>query len=194
MVHDINDLKEFDQYLRQRSREVRGQLRDLLAGRRLTLARANRYRVLLPMVGVYTPGWQALPACSWEFVELVTQEGLVGTGEWSVVLEDNTATALERLASDPGKNLLDDDLELPLFMAWWDLVGQVLGKPLHRLWSVLFDVGFEPPASVPLAAYSWQRFADAAGKDAVTFESWPEFAAQQCREGYRTLKLSMSSY
>jgi L-alanine-DL-glutamate epimerase-like enolase superfamily enzyme len=194
MVHDINDLKEFDQYLRQQSREVRGRLRDLLAGRRLTLARANRYRVLLPMVGVYTPGWQALPACSWEFVELVTQEGLVGTGEWSVVLEDNTATALERLASDPGKNLLDDDLELPLFMAWWDLVGQVLGKPLHQLWGELFDVGFEPPSSVPLAAYSWQRFADAQGKDAVTFENWPEFAAQQCRDGYRTLKLSMSSY
>ena len=146
------------------------------------------------MVGVYRQAGRPYRPAPWEFVELVTHEGLVGTGEWSVVLEGNTATALERLASDPGKNLLDDDLELPLFMAWWDLVGQVLGKPLHRVWGELFDVGFEPPSSVPLAAYSWQRFADAQGKDAVTFENWPEFAAQQCREGYRTLKLSMSSY
>src|SRR6478672_2070767 len=117
MVHDISDLKEFDQYLRQRSREVRSRLCDLLADRRLTLARANRHRVLLPMVGVYTPGWQALPACSWEFVELVTQEGLVGTGEWSVELEGATENALEQLKDTPTKNLLDNDLELPLFMA-----------------------------------------------------------------------------
>src|SRR5689334_12597924 len=134
MIHDISDLKEFGQYLRQRSRDVRGQLRDLLAGRKLTLARANRQRVLLPMVGVYTPGWQALPACSWEFVELVTQEGLVGTGEWSVELDRPAIEALQWLAETPGKNLLDDDLEIPLFMAWWDLVGQVIGKPLHVLW------------------------------------------------------------
>jgi L-alanine-DL-glutamate epimerase-like enolase superfamily enzyme len=74
------------------------------------------------------------------------------------------------------------------------LVGQVLGKPLHRLWAELFEVGFDPPEAVPLAAYSWQRFADVDGRDAVTFENWPAFAAQQCTEGYRTLKISMTSY
>nr|MDQ2830355.1 mandelate racemase/muconate lactonizing enzyme family protein [Chloroflexota bacterium] len=72
--------------------------------------------------------------------------------------------------------------------------GQVLGKPLHHLWAELFDVGFTPPTNVPLAAYSWQRFADAAGRDAVTYETWPRFAAQQCADGYRTLKISMTSY
>ena len=47
---------------------------------------------------------------------------------------------------------------------------------------------------MPLAAYSWQRFPDAEGRDAVTFESWPHFAAQQVAEGFSTLKLSMTSY
>ena len=177
MLSDIGDLRDFDRFLRQRSRELRDHLRDLLGDRRLTLAKVNRRKVLLPMVGVYTPGWQALPACSWEFVELVTREGLVGTGEWSVELEGATENALEQLKDTPTKNLLDNDLELPLFMAWWDLVGQLLGKPLHQLWAELFEVGFEPPAAVPLAAYSWQRFPDAEGNGAVTYESWPSFAA-----------------
>jgi len=191
---EIGDLKEFDAFLRTRCTEVRAKLRDELAGHKLTLAEARRHRVLLPMVGVYTPGWQALPACSWEYVELVTREGLIGTGEWSIQLDQPAIDALHRLADDPDKNLLDDDLEIPLFMAWWDLVGQVLGKPLHRLWADLLDVGFTPPTEIPLAAYTWQRFADAEGHDAVTYENWPQFAAQQCAEGYRTLKISMSSY
>jgi L-alanine-DL-glutamate epimerase-like enolase superfamily enzyme len=193
-VREIADLQDFDRFLQQRCSEVREKLRDMLAGQRLTLAQARRHRVLLPMVGVYTPGWQALPACSWEFVELVTHEGPIGTGEWSITLDHDAAEALERLKENPGKNLLDDDLEIPLFMAWWDLVGQILAKPLHHLWAELFEVGFTPPATVPLAAYSWQRFADAAGHDAVTYETWPQFAAQLCAEGYRTLKISMTSY
>ncbi len=174
--------------------EVRAKLREKLAGHKLTLAAVQRHRVLIPMVGVYTPGWQALPACSWEFVELVTHEGLIGTGEWSIQLDQAAIEALQRLANDPDKNLLDPDLEIPLFMAWWDLVGQVLGQPLQQLWADLFDVGFTPPTEIPLAAYMWQRFADAEGHDAVTYENWPQFAAQQCAEGYRTLKMSMSSY
>lgn len=193
-MKDISDLKEYDSVLRQRGKAIRQLLRDELAGRKLTLAEARRHKVLLPMVGVYTPGWQALPACSWEFVELVTHEGLTGTGEWPVRLDQTAIDALQRLESEPGKNLLDEDLEIPLFMAWWDLVGQVLGKSLHRLWADLFDVGFAPPTDVPLAAYSWQRFADAEGRDAVTFENWPEFARQQCADGFQTLKISMSSY
>src|SRR3954454_19258274 len=88
----------------------------------------------------------------------------------------------------------DDLRDQPLFMARWDLVGQVLGAPLHRLWAELFDVGFEPPDRVPLAAYSWQRFPDADGGDAVTFQSWPDFAAQQVADGYRSLKISMTAY
>jgi len=193
-MHDIGDLREFDGFLRGRCAQLRMKLRDLLAGRRLTLAEIRRHRVLLPMVGVYTPGWQALPACSWEFVELITREGLTGTGEWSVQLDPITIEALQRVKSSPDRNLLDEDPETPLFMAWWDLVGQVLNLPLHQLWAELFDVGFLPPSVVPLAAYSWQRFADAEGKDAVTFDNWPLFAAHQCAEGYQTLKLSMTSY
>jgi L-alanine-DL-glutamate epimerase-like enolase superfamily enzyme len=189
-----SDLKDFDEFLRRRCVEVRQTLRDMLAGRKLTLAEARRHKVLLPMVGVYTPGWQALPACSWEFVELVTREGLTGTGEWSVRLDRAAIDALQRIECQPGKNLLDDDLEIPLFMAWWDLAGKVLGKPLHQLWADLFGVGFVPPSEVPLAAYSWQRFADAEGRNAVTFENWPEFAKQQCAEGFGTLKVSMTNY
>jgi L-alanine-DL-glutamate epimerase-like enolase superfamily enzyme len=146
------------------------------------------------MVGVYTPGWQALPAASWGFVELVTHEGPVGTGEWSIDVDERARAALAQLDEQPGKNLLDVDLEEPLFMAWWDLVGQVLGEPLHRLWAGLFDVGFDPPERVPLAAYSWQRFPDVDGNDAVTFASWPDFVAQQVADGYRTLKISMTAY
>jgi L-alanine-DL-glutamate epimerase-like enolase superfamily enzyme len=194
MLLAIDDLRDFDWYLRTRSTQVRERLRDMLAGKRLTLREARVHSVLMPMVGLYTPGWQALPAWSWGFVELVTNEGPVGTGEWSVSVDEPALAAIERLRATPEANLLDDEWEIPLFMAWWDLVGQVLGKPLHQLWAELFDVGFEPPSRVPLAAYSWQRFPDAEGRDAVTFESWPQFAAQQVAEGFTTLKLSMTSY
>jgi hypothetical protein len=40
--------------------------------------------VLIPIVGVYTPGFQALPAVSWELVELITEEGPLGTPPESV--------------------------------------------------------------------------------------------------------------
>ena len=194
MLLAIDDLRDFDTHLRARSQEVRARLREALAGHRLTLREARVHDVLMPMVGLYTPGWQALPAWSWGFVELVTSEGPVGTGEWSVAVDAPAHAAIERLRATPEANLLDDEWEIPLFMAWWDLVGQTLGKPLHQLWAELFDVGFEPPSLVPLAAYSWQRFPDAEGRDAVTFESWPQFAAQQVAEGFSTLKLSMTSY
>ncbi len=193
-MQSTGDLKDFDVFLRLRCAAIRGKLRDMLAGKSLTLAQARRHKVLIPMVGVYTPGWQALPACSWEFVELVTREGITGTGEWSVRLDQAAIDGLTLLAEQPRKNLLDDDLEIPFFMAWWDLVGQVLGLPLHQLWSELFDVGFEPPAAVPLAAYTWERFPDAEGRDAVTFESWPAFARQQVDAGFKTIKVSMTGY
>src|SRR5205814_4210127 len=128
----IGDLKDFDAFLRRQCPVIRSRLRDMLAGKTLTLAGARRHKVLIPMVGVYTPGWQALPACSWAFVELVTNEGLVGTGEWSIDLDDATRRCLRQLHESPTKrNLLDAEFEEPLFMAWWDLVGQVLKKPLH---------------------------------------------------------------
>ena len=190
----IHDLREFDAHLRHRNADVRQRLRDLLAPHRLTLREARVHRVLIPMVGLYTPGWQALPAWAWELVELESVEGPVGTGEWSVALDEPARRAIEQLRDGPGANLLDESLEIPLGMAWWDLVGQVLGKPLHVLWAELFDVGFTPPARVPLAAYSWQRFPDADGHDAVTFESWPRFAAEQVAEGFTTLKISMNNY
>jgi L-alanine-DL-glutamate epimerase-like enolase superfamily enzyme len=194
MLLEIADLREFDAHLRERSAAVRARLREELAGHRLTLREARVHRVLVPMVGLYTPGFQALPAWSWELVELVTDQGPVGTGEWSVALDADARAALARLRATPGANLLDDALELPLGMAWWDLVGQVLCEPLHLLFARLFDVGFTPPARVPLAAYSWQRFPDADGADAVTWETWPDFAAAQVGAGFRALKLSMTSY
>ena len=190
----IDDLRDFDAHLRTRSAQAGERLREALSGHRLTLREARVHHQLMPMVGLYTPGWQALPAWSWGFVELVTNEGPVGTGEWSVAVDELAQDALGRLRARPDANLLDREWEVPLFMAWWDLVGQTLGKPLHELWAELFDVGFSPPVRVPLAAYSWQRFPDAEGRDAVTFESWPQFAAQQVAEGFTTLKLSMTSY
>ena len=193
-MQSIGDLKDFDVFLRLQCSAIRSKLRDMLAGKSLTLAEARRHKVLIPMVGVYTPGWQALPACSWEFIELVTREGITGTGEWSVRLDQTAIDGLKLLAEQPNKNLLDDDLEVPFFMAWWDLVGQVLGQPLHQLWAELFAVGFEPPTAVPLAAYTWQRFPDAEGRDAVTFDSWPSFAREQTDAGFKTVKISMTGY
>ena len=131
MLLAIDDLRDFDSHLRMRSTQARARLRDMLSGHRLTLREARVHDVLMPMVGLYTPGWQALPAWSWGFVELVTNEGPVGTGEWSVAVDEPARAAVERLRATPSANLLDDEWEIPLFMAWWDLVGQTLGKPLH---------------------------------------------------------------
>ncbi|MCZ6677081.1 MAG: mandelate racemase/muconate lactonizing enzyme family protein, partial [Candidatus Poribacteria bacterium] len=134
------------------------------------------------------------PAVCWEFVELTTKEGLIGTGEWPIELDAEAKNCLAQLQEEPERNLLDLELEAPLFMAWWDLVGQVLSKPLHVLWADLFERGFHPPATVPMAAYTWQRFPDANGDGAVTFDTWPEHAAERARQGFPAIKVSMTAY
>ena len=194
MLLSVGDIRDFDAMLKRRVATFRHKLADQLASHRLTLREARVHKVLIPMVGVYTPGWQALPAVSWSFVELKTREGLTGTGEWSVDLESDTRKCIDELRTQPGRNLLDLELEEPLFMAWWDLVGQVLQKPLHRLWAELFEAGFEPRDRVPMAAYTWQRFADRAGRHAITYETWPEFAAERASEGFPAVKVSMTAY
>jgi L-alanine-DL-glutamate epimerase-like enolase superfamily enzyme len=191
---NIDDIRDFDVMLKRRIDLYREKLRDWLAPHRVTLEEARVHKVLIPMVGVYTPGWQALPAVSWEFVELVTKEGLIGTGEWSINLDTKARNCLERLKNDSSRHLLDLDLEEPLYMAWWDLVGQLLKKPLHVLWGELFETGFAPPKCVPMAAYTWQRFADMKGQGEVTFDTWPQFAAERAREGFPSIKVSMTAY
>lgn len=68
-------------------------------------------------------------------------------------------------------------------MAWRDLVGQVLERSLHDLWAELFERDLQAPSAVPMAAYAWQRFPDAQGEGAVTFDTWPEHAAAQAQRG-----------
>src|SRR3954454_3707631 len=191
---NLNDVRDFDAVLKNRVNLYRERLRDWLAPHRLTLGEARVHKVLIPMVGVYTPGWQALPAVSWEFVEVVTEQGLVGTGEWSIGLDTKARDCLDQLKNDPGRNLLAPGLEEPLYMAWWDLVGQVLGKPLQELWGQLFEVGFTPPRHVPMAAYTWQRFPDMNGRGEITFDTWPQFAAGLALKGFPSIKVSMTAY
>lgn len=195
MTHNIDDVRDFDGMLKRRGAMFREEkLRDWLAGKSLTLAEARISRVLIPMEGVYTPGFQALPASSWSFVELITREGLVGTGEWSIDLDDDVRLCLDRLQQDSHHNLLDLAYEYPLYIAWWDLVGQVLEKPLHRLWTELFERDIDPPTRIPMAAYTWQRFPDAAGNHEVTFETWPEHCRQRAEMGFPAIKMSCSAY
>ena len=194
VLHCLDDVRDFDGMLKRRIGSFREKLAAQLEPHRLTLEEARIHKVLIPMVGVYTPGWQALPAVSWAFVELRTKEGLVGTGEWSVDLDRGARDCIAVLRDQSDRNLLDPSLEEPLFMAWWDLVGQVLGKPLHRLWADLFEAEYEPRDQVPMAAYTWQRFADIEGNDAITYDSWPEFAAKRAREGFPAVKVSMTAY
>lgn len=193
-MYNIDDVRDFDAMLKRRGKGFKGKLRDWLAGKSLTLAEARVSRVLVPMVGVYTPGFQALPACSFSFVELVTREGLIGTGEWAIDLTDETRTCLDHLRQHDGHNLLDLEYEQPLSIAWWDLVGQVLEKPLHLLWAELFERGIDPPASIPMAAYTWQRFPDAQGRDAVTFETWPDHCREKAELGFPAIKMSCAAY
>jgi hypothetical protein len=72
----VDDVRDFDAMLKRRIGGFREKLRDWLAPHRLTLSEARIHKVLIPMVGVYTPGWQAMPAVSWTFVELVTREAV----------------------------------------------------------------------------------------------------------------------
>ena len=193
-MRNVDDVRDFDAMLRKRVEGFREKLADWLAPHRLTLAEVRTHRVLIPMEGVYTPGWQALPACSWAFVELVTKEGLVGTGEYSIGLPEQTRSCIETLRASPEANLLDLKWEEPLFMAWWDLVGQVLNKPLHELWAELFERSFAPPSRVPTAAYTWNRFPDASGHGEVTYDTWPAHAAARVKQGFTAIKVSMTGY
>ena len=67
-VRDVDDVRDFDSFLKSQCEEVRSRLADLLAPHRLTVAECRVHRVLIPMIGTYTPGFQALPAASWAFV------------------------------------------------------------------------------------------------------------------------------
>src|SRR2546422_5827266 len=51
------------------------------------------------------------------------------------------------------------------------------------------SVGFTPPDRVPMAAYTWQRFADLDGRGEVTLDTWPEFAAGWARQGFPAVKV-----
>ena len=110
----IDDIRDYDAVLKQRIARYQEKLDDWLAPYRLTLAEARVHKVLIPMVGVYTPGWQALPACAWSLVELVTNEGPVGAGEWSVSLPEKSEACIAELRASPDRNLLDRELEEPL--------------------------------------------------------------------------------
>ncbi len=193
MIH-TGDVRDFDGMLKRRIVLYRQKLREWLAPHRLAVAEIRVHRVLIPMVGVYTPGWQALPAISWELVEIVTKQGLTGTGEWPIGLDERARNCIEELRADPERNVLDPSLEEPLYMAWWDLAGQVLGKPLHVLWADLFESNPHPPSQIPMAAYTWQRFPDHNGLHAVTFENWPALAAQHAANGFSAIKVSMTAY
>jgi L-alanine-DL-glutamate epimerase-like enolase superfamily enzyme len=194
MLRNLDDVRDFDEFLKERIAQFRHKLRDWLAPHPLTIREIRVHRVLIPMHGVYTPGKQVLPAFSWSFVELRTREGLIGTGEFSVDLPAQTREAIAFLEANPHANILEPQWEEPLFMAWWDLVGQVLGKPLHLLWAELFERAFTPPARVPTAAYSWNRFADANGEGEVNYENWPGHAAERVHQGFKAIKVSMTGY
>jgi len=62
MLQNISDIRDFDAMLLRRLKGFRSKFRDWLAPHTLTFAKARVHHVLMPMVGVYTPGWQALPA------------------------------------------------------------------------------------------------------------------------------------
>ena len=104
------------------------------------------------------------------------------------------ASRARAAARDAGANLLDDEWEMPLFMAWWDLVGQTLGKPLHELWAELFDVGFAPPRGC-----RWPPTPGSASRmPRATMRSRSRAGRSSRRSrsprASRTLKLSMTSY
>src|SRR5260370_39283476 len=98
---NISDVRDFDDMLKRRIGLYREKLKDWLAPHRLTLAEARVHKVLIPMVGVYTPGLAALPAVSWEFIELATKEGLTGTGKRSNQLDDQARLCFQQLKQSP---------------------------------------------------------------------------------------------
>src|SRR5438552_13466800 len=109
-VINIEDIRDFDAMLKRRIARYREKLRDWLSPHRATLKESRVYKVLIPMTGVYSVGWQCLPAVSWEYVELVTDDGMIATGEWPVNLGEDTRNCLEQLKTEPDRNLLDLDL------------------------------------------------------------------------------------
>jgi hypothetical protein len=104
---NVDDVRDFDSMLKRRIAGYKEKLRDWLAPHRLTLREVRVHKVLIPMVGVYTPGWQALPAFSWELIELVTDQGLTATGEWWIDAGAPTHECLEQLRLHPDRNLCD---------------------------------------------------------------------------------------
>src|SRR5436190_23120362 len=103
MIH-TGDVRDFDAMLKRRIALYRQQPREWLAPHRLTIAEIRVHRVLIPMVGVYTPGCQALPAISWDLVEIVTKQGLTGTGECPIGLDESARNSIEQLSSAPERN------------------------------------------------------------------------------------------
>jgi hypothetical protein len=182
----IEELLEFDRenVAAAKAVEERIQQEGMAAGH--TIRDVRVYRVLMPWVG--TKRWDG-SAEGFTFAEFETDKGLVG------IAEGANSDLDELRAKVLGKNPFDTSIRAEMGLAYWDLSGKIADRPLGRHLHELFALQTPLAERVPMSAYTWYSFPDINGKNAVTFESYPEYLQGIIREhGFHNIKLSMCDF
>ena len=160
----IAELAEFDRetVAQAKAVEQRIQAEGLAAGH--TIRDVRVFRVLMPWVG--TKRWDG-SAENFTFAEFETDKDLVG------IAEGTNADAEELKGKVLGKNPFDPSIRADMGLAYWDLSGKIADRPLGQYLHECFALETPLAERVPISAYTWYRFPDLNGKNAVTFESYP---------------------
>ena len=80
-------------------------------------------------------------------------------------------------------------------LAYWDLIGKIANRPLGQYLHECFALETPLAERVPMSAYTWYRFPDLNGENAVTFESYPSYVQEIIRtHGFQNIKLSMCDF
>jgi len=187
---NLSEVKEFDAKNVASIREKQQQIDEEVRQINVKIADVKAYRVLMPWLGTKRDDASAQ---SFTFLEFHTNRGLVGYKESGGILsKDGLKNLKEKVV---GKCPFDDAIRQDIGMAYWDIVGKVMEKPLHEYLSSIFEQTPPYRKMVPVAAYTWHRFPDLNGQGEVNFDNYHVYCQELIKEhGFKVIKLSVVDY
>jgi glucarate dehydratase len=187
---DVLEVQQFDNALRALIREKQALIDEAMAKAPQKIIDVKVHHVLMPWQGTK----HGTTFAAFLLFEYHTDAGLVGLDEsmaLGTLSESDINTLRDRVV---GKSPFDPAIRNVLDIAYWDLVGKVVGRPLHEYLSDLLTIKGTRRKRVPFAAYTWARFADIQGQGEVNPSNYPDFCRELVRQGHRTIKFSMVDY
>ena len=176
---DILQVQQFDNALRASIDEKQALIDEATAKAPQKITDVVVHHVLMPWQGTK----HGTTFATFLVFEYHTDAGLVGLDE-SMAPGTYSEAGVQALRDRVvGKSPFDPAIRNILDIAYWDLVGKVVGRPLHEYLSDLFAVKGTRRNKVPFAAYTWARFPDMQGQGEVNRRTIPISAASWSTRG-----------